>query len=178
MTRSGRRERDKARATREEAPRSSSTGVGEGTTLIAVLATRPVPTSSGTERKTGPGRGPIATRMALDAKAAAAEGSSSRALQRVIFRTIATMSSALVDASWNAPRAMALVATSPAMMMSGNSSASAAAMAVMALEIPGPLVVSTSAGSPVITACPIAAKPAMASWRVETSRRPGTSASA
>ena len=67
--------------------------------LIAVVATRPVPTSSGTDRKTGPGRGPIAIRRALDAKAAAAEGSSSRALQRVMVRTIATTSIALVDAS-------------------------------------------------------------------------------
>jgi hypothetical protein len=59
---------------------------------------------------------------------------------------MATASSPFCDVSWIDPREAAVVATSPPTAMSGIASTFAQAMPVMALVMPGPLVVRTSAG--------------------------------
>ena len=148
----GRRATQSARATDSQAPRPGATGGGGQDGRRDAGAAVELPMSMGTEMNTGPGRGPIAVRSARAATAVAEAALSRRTLQRVTVRSIATMSMAFVDASWKPPRDVAVVDTSPPMMMSGISSASAAAMAVMAFVIPGPLVVRTSPGDPVATA--------------------------
>ena len=124
--------------------------------------------STGMSTKQGPRGAETA-----EARAAATSGAMSSVVAAVTARFVTSATIATWSTSWSDPVPHREAGARPPITTIGEPEKKALVMALMPLVTPGPAVRAATPGRRVTLAQPSAAKPAVCSWRVSTSRMPG-----